>query len=117
MRYQAPLPDSNSGTHDPIEQQSVLLTTSTAAQEFLDFLKGEEGRRIIESYGYSSASATNGSEYVDTSDVLVRVSQSFRLVGPVAYSEIGFGFDGYFACFGDSIGLVASQHTVGSSRW
>ena len=39
--------------YDPIEQQAILLTKSAAAQDFLNFLRGIEGKRIIESYGYT----------------------------------------------------------------
>ncbi|HLF12485.1 MAG TPA: molybdate ABC transporter substrate-binding protein [Gammaproteobacteria bacterium] len=38
--------------HRPIEQQAVLLRDIAAAREFLKFVKGEEARMIIRSYGY-----------------------------------------------------------------
>ncbi|MEH6649101.1 MAG: molybdate ABC transporter substrate-binding protein [Motiliproteus sp.] len=41
--------------YDPIEQQAVLLNRGVdnpVAQQFLNFLKGEQGRRIISDFGY-----------------------------------------------------------------
>ena len=38
--------------HQPIEQHAVLLRDTLAARMFLDFVKSEEGRAIIRSYGY-----------------------------------------------------------------
>lgn len=38
--------------HRSIEQQAVLLRDVAAAREFLQFVKGEEARMIIQSYGY-----------------------------------------------------------------
>jgi len=43
--------------HDPIVQQAVLLKTGAAnpaAKAFLAFLKGPQGRAIIERYGYAT---------------------------------------------------------------
>lgn len=40
--------------YDPIEQQAVLLKDHAVARAFMDFLKGEQARKIIESYGYST---------------------------------------------------------------
>ena len=42
--------------HAPIRQDAVLLRTgadSAAAKAFLDFLRGPEARKVIESYGYA----------------------------------------------------------------
>jgi molybdate transport system substrate-binding protein len=38
--------------HQPIEQQAVLLEDTPAAREFLEFVKSEQGRDLIRSYGY-----------------------------------------------------------------
>jgi len=38
--------------HDPIEQQAVQLTKSPAAAQFLELVRGAEGRALIQSYGY-----------------------------------------------------------------
>jgi molybdate transport system substrate-binding protein len=38
--------------HAPIEQQAVLLRDEPAARAFLEFVKSEDGRAIIRSYGY-----------------------------------------------------------------
>ncbi|WP_250654752.1 molybdate ABC transporter substrate-binding protein [Alkalimarinus coralli] len=40
--------------YTPIEQQAVLLKDSAAAREFLFYLKSDESRRVIESFGYGS---------------------------------------------------------------
>jgi molybdate transport system substrate-binding protein len=40
--------------YSPIEQQAVLLRDNTVAHEFLDFLKGEQAREIIQGYGYNA---------------------------------------------------------------
>ena len=40
--------------HEPIEQQAVLLVDTPAAREFLDFVRGEEARALIRSFGYGS---------------------------------------------------------------
>jgi molybdate transport system substrate-binding protein len=39
--------------YSPIEQQAVLLTDNNAAEEFLDFLKGNTGRQIISANGFN----------------------------------------------------------------
>ena len=42
--------------HDPIAQQAVLLARAAepaAARAFLDFLRGDEARRVIASFGYA----------------------------------------------------------------
>lgn len=36
----------------PIEQQAVLLKDVPAARQFLDFVKGDEARAVIQSFGY-----------------------------------------------------------------
>jgi molybdate transport system substrate-binding protein len=44
--------------HDPIRQDAVLLRTGEAdpvARQFVDYLKGPEGRAVIEKYGYAVA--------------------------------------------------------------
>lgn len=38
--------------HAPIEQHAILLRDSPGARAFLEFVKGEEARAIIRSYGY-----------------------------------------------------------------
>ena len=38
--------------YEPIEQQAVLLSDKKAAQEFMEFVRGENGKRIIRRYGY-----------------------------------------------------------------
>jgi molybdate transport system substrate-binding protein len=38
--------------HRPIEQEAVLLRDVPAARVFLDFVKGEEAREVIRSFGY-----------------------------------------------------------------
>ena len=38
--------------HRPIDQQAVLLDDRGPPRQFLDFLGGEQGRGILESYGY-----------------------------------------------------------------
>jgi len=38
--------------YDPIEQQAVLLKDKDMARDFLDFIRSDEGRTIIRSYGY-----------------------------------------------------------------
>jgi molybdate transport system substrate-binding protein len=38
----------------PIEQQAVLLRDDAAARAFLAFVRGEEGRAIIRTYGYGT---------------------------------------------------------------
>jgi len=38
--------------YDPIEQQAVQLTDHVAAADFLAFVRSEQGRKIISSYGY-----------------------------------------------------------------
>lgn len=38
--------------YDPIEQQVVLLKDKDIARDFLDFIRSDEGRTIISSYGY-----------------------------------------------------------------
>jgi molybdate transport system substrate-binding protein len=43
------VPDS---LHDPIEQQAVLLVDAPAARAFLEFVKTDEVRAVIRSYGY-----------------------------------------------------------------
>lgn len=40
--------------HRPIEQQAVLLEDSKTARAFLEFLRGNDAREIIRSYGYST---------------------------------------------------------------
>jgi len=40
--------------YDPIEQQAVLLKDNTVARDFMDFVKGEAAREIIEGYGYGA---------------------------------------------------------------
>lgn len=42
------------GLHRPIEQQVVLLEDSKTARAFLEFLRGNDARKIIRSYGYST---------------------------------------------------------------
>ncbi|MBC8285470.1 MAG: molybdate ABC transporter substrate-binding protein [Nitrospinae bacterium] len=45
-----------SNLHDPIRQDALLLKraeTNNVARNFLSFLKSKQGRKIIESYGYS----------------------------------------------------------------
>lgn len=47
-----------SSFHEPIDQQVVLLTrakNTPAAREFLEFLRSEEGRRIVTDAGYGAA--------------------------------------------------------------
>ncbi len=39
-------------SHDPIEQQAILLRESPVARSFLDYLKGESARRILLNHGY-----------------------------------------------------------------
>ncbi len=49
--------------HTPIRQDAVLLKTgaeNAAAKAFLDFLKGPEARKVIESYGYALAPELEG---------------------------------------------------------
>ena len=43
------VPDS---MHDPIEQQAIQIRDIEAANAFLNFLRGPEGREIIRSHGY-----------------------------------------------------------------
>jgi molybdate transport system substrate-binding protein len=38
--------------HEPIEQHAVLLRDGAAAREFLEFVRSDEARSIIRSYGY-----------------------------------------------------------------
>lgn len=40
--------------HEPIEQRAVLVRDDPGARAFLDFLKGPEGRSVIESFGYGT---------------------------------------------------------------
>jgi molybdate transport system substrate-binding protein len=40
--------------YDPIEQQAVLLKDNAVARDFMDFVKGEAARAIIERYGYGA---------------------------------------------------------------
>ncbi len=40
--------------HEPIVQQAVLLRDEPAARAFLEFLRGDEARAIIESYRYEA---------------------------------------------------------------
>jgi molybdate transport system substrate-binding protein len=40
--------------YSPIEQQAVLLRDNAIAREFLDFVKDEQAREIIQGYGYSA---------------------------------------------------------------
>lgn len=40
--------------YEPIKQQAVLLKDNAIAREFLDFVKGEEARMIIQDYGYDT---------------------------------------------------------------
>lgn len=44
--------------YHPIEQQAVLLKDTQTARAFLKFVKGDEARSIIQSYGYSTPSGT-----------------------------------------------------------
>jgi molybdate transport system substrate-binding protein len=44
-----PVPDS---MHDPIEQQAILISDDNAARDFLEFLRGPDGRDIIRAHGY-----------------------------------------------------------------
>jgi len=39
-------------SHDPIEQQAILLSESPVARSFLDYLKGESARQIVLEHGY-----------------------------------------------------------------
>ena len=39
--------------HKPIEQQAVRLNDNPAAEAFIEFLRTDKGRKIIEAYGYS----------------------------------------------------------------
>jgi molybdate transport system substrate-binding protein len=43
------VPDSE---HEPIEQQAVLLADTPAAREFLAFMRGEDAKALIQSFGY-----------------------------------------------------------------
>lgn len=40
------------GLYRPIEQQAVLLKEDTVARAFLDYVKGDAAREIIQGYGY-----------------------------------------------------------------
>ena len=40
--------------HQPIEQQAVLLTDSKTARDFLRFVRGDEARKIIRTFGYTT---------------------------------------------------------------
>lgn len=40
--------------YDPIEQQAVQLSNKTAVTAFIDFVKSDTARRIIQRYGYST---------------------------------------------------------------
>ena len=42
------------GSHAPIEQQAVRLTDAPAARAFLAFLRSDEGRGLIHSFGYAT---------------------------------------------------------------
>lgn len=42
----------DSSLHDPINQQAVLLKDTPAGQSFLEFVKSEESRAIIQTSGY-----------------------------------------------------------------
>lgn len=39
-------------THDPIEQQAVLVRDSTAGRQFMAFMRGPEMRALIRAHGY-----------------------------------------------------------------
>ena len=39
-------------SHDPIEQEAILLRESPVARSFLDYLKGESARQIVLEHGY-----------------------------------------------------------------
>jgi len=39
-------------SHQPIEQQAVLLSKRPVARAFIDFVRSDAGRRIIREYGY-----------------------------------------------------------------
>jgi len=58
-----------SGSYSPIEQQAVLISESSAAQEFLDFLRKEESATILETFGYSTTVATDAGETLDGQSV------------------------------------------------
>ena len=40
--------------HPPLVQQAVVLSDAPAARAFLDFVTGDEGRRILAAHGYES---------------------------------------------------------------
>lgn len=40
--------------YDPIEQQAVLLTTRTAARDFMEFVKSPSGKDLIRGFGYGT---------------------------------------------------------------
>ncbi|HSH30988.1 MAG TPA: molybdate ABC transporter substrate-binding protein [Thiohalobacter sp.] len=40
--------------HDPIEQQAVRLSESTATRDFMRFIRSEQARTLIHGYGYST---------------------------------------------------------------
>jgi molybdate transport system substrate-binding protein len=44
--------DPPQALYDPIEQQALLLRDTPAARDFMTFMRSEEGRALIRSYGY-----------------------------------------------------------------
>ncbi len=53
------------GAHSKLEQAAVILKAGKAppavARQFLDFLKGSEGKKLLEKYGYKLPEAQQGS--------------------------------------------------------
>ena len=54
-----------SALYSPIDQQAVILKASNAANEFIAYIKSDEAKTIIQSFGYESVSETLG---LDDSD-------------------------------------------------